>query len=96
MDTVSVNKFRDSLREYVDKAISEHGPLKVTRRNGADFVVVGADDWEREQETLHVLGNRSLMEQIARSAKTHAISGTFMLIRAVRKSAAANWKATER
>jgi antitoxin YefM len=74
MDTVSVNKFRDGLREHVDKAISEHEPLKVTRRNGADFVVVGAEDWEREQETLHVLGNRSLMEQIARSAKTHAVS----------------------
>lgn len=77
MDTVSVNKFRDGLREHVDKAISEHEPLKVTRRNGADFVVVGAEDWEREQETLHVLGNRSLMEQIARSAKTHAVSGGY-------------------
>ena len=77
MDTVSVNKFRDGLREHVDKAIFEHEPLKVTRRNGADFVVVGAEDWEREQETLHVLGNRSLMEQIARSAKTHAVSGGY-------------------
>ena len=32
---------------------------------------------EREQETLYVLGNRSLMEQITRSAKTHAVSAGY-------------------
>jgi len=74
MDTVSVNKFYGSLREHVEKVISEHEPLKVTGCNGADFMVIGAEDWEREQETLYVLGNRSLMEQITRSAQTHATS----------------------
>jgi antitoxin YefM len=28
-------------------------------------------EWEREQETLYVLQNESLMEQIERSLKTH-------------------------
>jgi antitoxin YefM len=32
---------------------------------------VSAEDWEREQETLYVLQNKSLMEQIERSLKTH-------------------------
>jgi antitoxin YefM len=32
-----------------------------------DFVVVSAEDWDREQKTLYVLQNRSLMEQIERS-----------------------------
>ena len=72
METVTVNRFRDSLREHVEKVLADHEPLKVTRRNGGAFVVVGADDWEREQETLYVLENRSLMDQIARSAETHA------------------------
>ncbi len=72
MDTVSINEFRGSFREHVDKVLSEHEPLKVTGRNGADFMVIGAEDWEREQETLYVLGNRSLMEQITHSAQTHA------------------------
>ncbi|WP_089727498.1 type II toxin-antitoxin system Phd/YefM family antitoxin [Candidatus Thiosymbion oneisti] len=74
MDTVSINEFRGSFREHVDKVISEHEPLKVTGHKGADFMVIGAEDWEREQETLYVLGNRSLMEQITRSAQTHAAS----------------------
>ncbi|WP_229843000.1 prevent-host-death protein [Halomonas urumqiensis] len=30
-----------------------------------------ADDWEREQETLYVLQNCSLMRQLAESAATH-------------------------
>lgn len=72
MDTISVNQFRDNLKNYVEQTISEHAPIKVTRRNGKDFVVMGAEDWEREQETLFVLQNSSLMQQIAESARTHA------------------------
>jgi len=75
MDSVTVNQFRDSLREHVEKVLSDHEPLKVTRRTGGAFVVIGAEDWEREQETLYVLQSRSLMDQIQRSAATH-VSGT--------------------
>ena len=71
MDTVSVNKFRDTLKDCVEKVISQHNPLKVTRRNGQDFVVMSAEDWEQEQETLYVLQNSSLMKQIADSMATH-------------------------
>ncbi|MDJ0532696.1 MAG: type II toxin-antitoxin system Phd/YefM family antitoxin [Xenococcaceae cyanobacterium MO_207.B15] len=71
MDSVSVNKFRDNLKSFVEKVVEEHQPLKVTRRNGEDFVVVSAEDWEREQETLYILQNDSLMQQIAESIATH-------------------------
>ncbi len=71
MDTVSVNKFRDTLKDCVEKVISQHNPLKVTRRNGKDFVVVSAEDWEQEQETLHVLQNNNLMSQVSNSMATH-------------------------
>jgi antitoxin YefM len=71
MDSVSVNKFRDTLQDCVEKVISQHNPLKVTRRNGQDFVVISAEDWEQEQETLYVLQNSSLMKQISSSMATH-------------------------
>lgn len=71
MNSVSVNQFRDNLKAYVEQTVSDHEPLKVTRRTGDDFVVMSADDWEREQETLHVLQSNSLMQQIADSLKTH-------------------------
>ena len=72
MNTISVNKFRDNLKSFIEQVFSEHEPLKVTRRNGEDFVVLSADDWEREQETLYVLQNNDLMKQIAASVATNA------------------------
>lgn len=54
MDSISLNKFRNNLKNFVEKVVYEHQPLKVNRRNGEDFVVISAEDWEREQETLIV------------------------------------------
>jgi antitoxin YefM len=71
MDTVSVNKFRDNLKTLVEQVVSNHEPLKVTRRAGDDFVVMSADDWAREQESLYILQNNNLMQQIAKSLSTH-------------------------
>jgi len=45
--------------------------LKVTRRKGEDFIVLSAEDWERDQETLYILQNKDLMKQITQSFKTH-------------------------
>jgi antitoxin YefM len=72
METVSVNQFRDNLKNLVEQSISRHEPLRVSRRSGQDFVVMSAEDWEREQETLYVLQNSSLMRQLAESVKTHS------------------------
>lgn len=72
MDTVSVNKFRDNLKKLVEQSLKDHEPLRVTRRSGEDFMVISAEDWEREQETLHILQNSALMLQIVESTKTHA------------------------
>ena len=71
MDSVSVNKFRENLKAFVEQIVTEHTPLKITRRSGEDFVIISADDWDREQETLYVLQNNSLMKQIANALQTH-------------------------
>ena len=74
MNSISVNQFRDNLKTYVEQTVSDHEPIKVTRRAGEAFIVMSADDWEREQETLHVLQNSSLMNQISESLGTHEIN----------------------
>lgn len=76
MDSVSVNQFRGNLKSYAEQVNHQHQPLKVTRRGGGDFIVVSAEDWEREQETLYVLQNSSLMQQIASSLATHTNNNT--------------------
>lgn len=70
METISVNQFRDNIKSFIEKAISRHEPIKVTRRAGEAFVVMSAEDWDREQETLYVLQNSDLMQQIANSQKS--------------------------
>jgi antitoxin YefM len=71
MKEMTVSEFQSHLQTAVERVIEEHTPLRVAGQGGEDFVVVSAQDWEREQETLYVLQNRSLMEQIERSLKTH-------------------------
>lgn len=71
METISVNKFRENLKRFVEQAVNTHEPIKVTRRAGEAFVVQSAEDWEREQETLFVLQNSDLMQQIFESLGTH-------------------------
>jgi len=67
---LSVNQFRANLKQYVDNAVDNHEPLTVSRKNGEAFVVKSLEDYNREQETLHVLNNNSLMQQIEDSYGT--------------------------
>lgn len=71
MREISLNKFKANINEIADKVIDDHQVIKIKRQSGADFVVISAEDWEREQETMFVLGNQSLMDQIVASEMTH-------------------------
>ncbi|MFT5194613.1 MAG: antitoxin YefM [Cellvibrionaceae bacterium] len=73
MLNTSVNQFRNNLKRFIEQVIHNHQPLRVTRRNGDDFVVISADDWDRHQETVYILQNQSLMQQIAESMETHKL-----------------------
>ena len=68
---LSVKKFRANLKSYADKAIEEHQAIRINRRSGKDFIIVSAEDWERDQESLYVLRNNSLMNQVAESLLTY-------------------------
>ncbi|MFT5038578.1 MAG: antitoxin YefM [Flavobacteriaceae bacterium] len=72
MNSISVNRFRDNLKSCVEQVANDHTPMKVTRRTGDDFIVMSADDYEREQETLHILQSSSLMLQISDSLASHS------------------------
>ena len=71
MRQMAVNEFRNALRAAVERVVQDHEPLRVTRRSQEAFIVVSEADWEREEETLYVLQNQPLMQQIAESMKTH-------------------------
>jgi len=54
---LSLNKFRANLKGCVDKIIEGHRAIRINRRSGKDFIIISAEDWEREQETLYILRN---------------------------------------
>jgi len=57
----------NNLTAYVKQTINEHRSIKVTKRASEDFIDMSADEWEREQQTLHVLQSNRLMRHIAES-----------------------------
>jgi len=51
---VTANEFRQTLKSQVDTCIRNHEVLRVKRRNGENFVVLGEDDWRAVEETLYL------------------------------------------
>lgn len=72
MQELPFNVFMANIKSFIDKAIRDKQQLKIIRRSGRDFIVVGVDDWENQQETIYVLQDFSLMKQIGQSDETHS------------------------
>lgn len=71
MNSITINQFRNNLQDLIKQVINQHIPIKITNQDGKDFIVISAEDWEQQQETLLVLQNSNLMQQIAHSMATH-------------------------
>ncbi len=69
MNEVTTNYFREHLKATVDDVVANHDVLRVTRRNGGDFVVVSADDWQAIAETLRLNQVQGLVDSIQEAAK---------------------------
>ncbi len=76
MKEISANLFRQQLKSAVDEVISEHDVLRVTRRNGEDFVVLSADDWRAVEETLFLNQVPGLAQSIREAAAEPLELGT--------------------
>ncbi len=70
--TIDIKQFSENLKRNAAQATTDQSPLKVTQGNGKYFVVLSADEWEREQETIQVLQDTDLMRQIAKSLGARA------------------------
>jgi len=72
VNSITINQFRNNLQDLIKQVINQHIPIKITNQDGEDFIVISAEDWEQQQETLFVLQNSNLMKQISHSMATHA------------------------
>ena len=76
MPETTSNIFRKTLKSQVDNAIANHEILKVKRRNGENFVVIGEKDWKAIEETLYLNQFPGLVESIHEADKEPIEEGT--------------------
>jgi len=76
MKEATANDFRKRLKHYVEMSIENHNPLKIKRRNGQNFVVIGEMDWKAIEETLYLNQFDGLVESIHKAADESLEEGT--------------------
>jgi len=76
MNETTANEFRKKLKYYTDMSILNHEVLKVKRRNGENFVIIGEKDWRAIEETLYLNQFSDLAESIKDSAEEPIENGT--------------------
>jgi len=76
MIETTANEFRQTLKAKVDDCINNHDVLKVKRRNGGDFVVLGEEDWRAVEETLYLNQFPGLADSIHQAAAEPLSAGT--------------------
>jgi antitoxin YefM len=64
VNSITTNQFTNNLQNRIKQVINQQTSLKITNQDGADFVVISAEDWEQQQETLTFLQNNNFIEQI--------------------------------
>jgi PHD/YefM family antitoxin component YafN of YafNO toxin-antitoxin module len=76
MQETTANIFRQNLKSEVDRCINNHEALRVTRRNGDNFVVLGESDWQSIEETLYLNQVPGLVKSIQDAAAEPLEEGT--------------------
>lgn len=72
----TANKFRAELKKHIDSCIENHQVLKVKRKRGDSFVVLGSDDWQAIEETLFLNLIPGMVESIHKADKEPLTLGT--------------------
>lgn len=76
MRETTTNVFRQYLKSEVDQCIANHEILRVTRRNGKNFIVISETDWRAIEETSYLNQFPGLVSSIHEAAQEPLEQGT--------------------
>ena len=76
MQETTANEFRKKLKSAVDNCILNHEILRVVRRNGENFMIIGEEDWHAIEETLYLNQFPGLVDSIHEAAAEPVEKGT--------------------
>jgi antitoxin YefM len=65
MTTIPLSDARARLSELVDEAVRTHERVEITRNGRRAAVLLSADDFDSLQETLDILSDPQLMQELA-------------------------------
>lgn len=68
---IALTEFNKNITSDVEQAVNGKSPFKVVYGKGKYFVVFSADEWESEQETLHVLQDTELVRKIGKALRVY-------------------------
>ena len=62
-----ISRLKDKINEYVDAVAQTHDQITITKNGAPAAVLIGVDEWESLQETLHWLSQPGIVESVAES-----------------------------
>ncbi len=71
MEITTYTTFRQHLKSFLDKVLTNHTPLFVTRNNGEDVVVLSKVDYESMQETFYLLKSPANAKRLLNSLEDY-------------------------
>lgn len=74
MATLPLAEVRANLSKLVDEAVRTHERIEVTRQGRRAAVILSADDYDSIMETLAILSDQGLMQEL-RAAEAEAEAG---------------------
>lgn len=69
MKITTYSNFRQNLKAFLDKVLTDHTPLFITRAKGEDVVVMSKADYDSIQETFYLLKNPANATHLLESLK---------------------------
>lgn len=70
MNAINYSDLRKNLKSTMDKIISDHEPVIITRRNGGKVVIVSYEDYSAIEETAYLLKSPKNAKRIRESIKS--------------------------
>ncbi len=89
-ERMSLAEVRDHLSEVVGRLEREHGRVVITKHGRPAAVVLSIEDLESLEETLEVLSNGTLLEDVRAGVGEVAAGGSHQLTRAEAMELVAN------
>lgn len=72
-----ISRLKDRLNEYVDAVQLTREQITITKNGAPAAVLIGVDEWESIQETLHWLSQPGILESIKASEDDIAAGRTY-------------------